>query len=49
MQNINPNSIVVPLPNEMYSRIGPNNQGFLSASTLQNKLRVIELIHENPN
>jgi hypothetical protein len=32
----------------VYTLIGPNNQGFLSSSSLQQKLRVIELIKENP-
>ncbi len=36
------------MPNEQYGRIGPNNQGFLSSSSLQQKLRVIELIKEHP-
>eukprot|EP00919_Chromeraceae_sp_WS-2016_P054203 GHVR01128701.1.p1 GENE.GHVR01128701.1~~GHVR01128701.1.p1 ORF type:complete len:105 (-),score=24.14 GHVR01128701.1:1214-1528(-) len=35
------NNITVPVPNYLYSRIGPNNQGLLSPTTLQNKLRVI--------
>ena len=34
-------NIAVPTPNYIYSRIGPNNQGLLSPTTLQNKLRVI--------
>lgn len=38
---INPNNIVVPVPNYAYSHIGPNNQSLLSPSSLQNKLRVI--------
>lgn len=38
---INPNNIALPTPNYAYSRIGPNNQGLLSPTTLQNKLRVI--------
>ena len=42
------NSIALPTPNYAYTRIGPNNQGLLSPTTLQNKLKVIELIHEKP-
>jgi hypothetical protein len=42
------NSIAIPTPNYAYTRIGPNNQGLLSPTTLQNKLKVIELIHEKP-
>jgi len=38
---MNPNNIVVPVPNYAYSHIGPNNQSLLSPSSLQNKLRVI--------
>jgi hypothetical protein len=38
---INPNNVVVPVPNYAYSHIGPNNQSLLSPSSLQNKLRVI--------
>jgi hypothetical protein len=38
----------VTVPNEQFTRIGPNNQGFLSSSSLQQKLRVIELIKEHP-
>ena len=41
MQNLNQNAIVVTVPNELYTRISPNNQGFLSSSSLQQKLRVI--------
>lgn len=44
MQNLNPNVIAVSMPNETFTRISPNNQGFLSSSSLQQKLRVIELI-----
>jgi hypothetical protein len=44
MQNLNQNVIAVTVPNEQFARIGPNNQGFLSSSSLQQKLRVIELI-----
>ncbi len=47
MQNLNPNVIAVSLPNEQFTRIGPSNQGFLSSSSLQQKLRVIELIKEH--
>jgi hypothetical protein len=42
------NSIGIPTPNYAYTRIGPNNQGLLSPTTLTNKLKVIELIHEKP-
>ena len=42
---LNDNNIALPTPNYNYSRIGPNNQGLLSPTTLQNKLKVIELIH----
>jgi hypothetical protein len=42
------NSIGIPTPNYAYTRIGPNNQGLLSPTTLSNKLKVIELIHEKP-
>ena len=45
---ISPNNYGVPSPNYTYSHIGPNNQSLLSASTLHNKLRVIEQIHESP-
>ena len=45
---LSPNNIGLPTPNYAYSHIGPNNQGLLSPTTLQNKLRVIELIHEQP-
>ena len=39
------NAIALPTPNYAYTRIGPNNQGLLSPTTLTNKLKVIELIH----
>lgn len=42
---LNPNSIAIPTPNYAYTRIGPNNQGLLSPTSLHNKLKVIELIH----
>jgi len=42
---LNDHNIALPTPNYAYSRIGPNNQGLLSPTTLQNKLKVIELIH----
>jgi len=42
---LNSNSIAISTPNYAYSRIGPNNQSLMSSATLQNKLRVIELIH----
>ncbi len=42
---LSPNNIGLPVPNYAYSHIGPNNQGLLSPTTLQNKLRVIEKIH----
>jgi hypothetical protein len=45
MMPLNQNSIALPTPNYAYTRIGPNNQGLLSPTTLQNKLKVIELIH----
>ncbi len=45
---LNPNTIAIPTPNYAYTHIGPNNQGLLSPTTLQNKLKVIELIHEKP-
>jgi hypothetical protein len=45
MLPLNQNSIALPTPNYAYTRIGPNNQGLLSPTTLQNKLKVIELIH----
>jgi len=48
MQPLNQNVIAVSMPNEQFTRIGPNNQGFLSSSSLQQKLRVIELIKEHP-
>lgn len=48
MQNLNQNVIAVTVPDEQFSRISPNNQGFLSSSSLQQKLRVIELIKEHP-
>ena len=35
------NSIGLPTPNYAYTRIGPNNQGLLSPTTLTNKLKVI--------
>ena len=38
---LNPNSIALPTPNYAYTRIGPNNQGLLSPTSLQNKLKVI--------
>jgi hypothetical protein len=38
---LNANQIGIPIPNYVYSHIGPNNQGFLSPTSLQNKLRVI--------
>lgn len=39
--SLNPNNIAIPTPNYNYSRIGPNNQGLLSPTTLTNKLKVI--------
>ena len=30
LQNLNPNTIAVSMPNQIYTRISPNNQGFLS-------------------
>lgn len=38
------NSVAIPEPNYVYSKIGPNNQSLLSNSTLQNKLKLIEKI-----
>lgn len=35
------NTIALPTPNYAYTRIGPNNQGLLSPTTLTNKLKVI--------
>ena len=41
-------NVVMAAPNYNFSRISPSNQGLLSPKTLQNKLRVIERIQENP-
>lgn len=38
---LNDHNIALPTPNYEYSRIGPNNQGLLSPTTLQNKLKII--------
>ena len=39
--NLGPNNLMLPTPNHSYSRIGPNNQGLLSPTTLHNKLKII--------